>query len=151
MSDLRRDFEGQDKDWAKIEKMHDQESYEGSRAWADGIGVAGVTAEEARQDADLAARMMIEATRYRLERDELAAACRAYFAAPDESARWHAGQRIADILARLDAGEGKAMNLKISPEWLLRMAEQEANGIISVGGLVTRIREAEARGDAGEG
>jgi HTH-type transcriptional regulator/antitoxin HigA len=31
------------------------------------------------------------------------------------------------------------MNLNISREWLLRMAEKEGNGIVSVGGLVTRI------------
>jgi hypothetical protein len=31
------------------------------------------------------------------------------------------------------------MNLKISREWLIRMAEKEGNGIITVGGLVTRI------------
>jgi hypothetical protein len=31
------------------------------------------------------------------------------------------------------------MNLNISREWLLRMAEKEGNGIVSVGGLVARI------------
>lgn len=31
------------------------------------------------------------------------------------------------------------MKLNINPDWLLRMAEKEGNGIISVGGLVTRI------------
>jgi hypothetical protein len=31
------------------------------------------------------------------------------------------------------------MNLDISREWLLRMAEKEGNGIVSVGGLVARI------------
>ncbi len=43
------------------------------------------------------------------------------------------------------------MSLNVNPEWLLRMAEAEANGIVSVGGLVSRIRAAEARLDAGEG
>lgn len=37
------------------------------------------------------------------------------------------------------------MNLNISREWLLRMAEKEANGIISVGGLVTRLNKAIAQ------
>jgi len=32
------------------------------------------------------------------------------------------------------------MNLKINPEWLLQMAEQEGNGVFSVGGLVTRVK-----------
>ena len=36
------------------------------------------------------------------------------------------------------------MNLNISREWLLRMAEKEGNGIFSVGGLVTRVK-AEAK------
>jgi hypothetical protein len=31
------------------------------------------------------------------------------------------------------------MNLNISRDWLLRMAEMEGNGIISVGGLVTTL------------
>ncbi len=31
------------------------------------------------------------------------------------------------------------MNLNIDREWLLRMAEKEANGIVSVGGLIARI------------
>ena len=31
------------------------------------------------------------------------------------------------------------MNLNISREWLLRMAEKEDNGIVSVGGLVARV------------
>jgi hypothetical protein len=31
------------------------------------------------------------------------------------------------------------MNLNISRDWLLRMADKEANGIISVGGLVSMI------------
>jgi hypothetical protein len=31
------------------------------------------------------------------------------------------------------------MNMNISREWLLRMAEREGNGIISVGGLVCRM------------
>lgn len=35
------------------------------------------------------------------------------------------------------------MNLNVDPDWLLRMAEKEANGIISVGGLVSRISQAE--------
>ena len=35
------------------------------------------------------------------------------------------------------------MNLNINPDWLLRMAEKEGNGVVSVGGLVTRI-EADA-------
>jgi hypothetical protein len=34
------------------------------------------------------------------------------------------------------------MDLNVSKEWLLRMAEEEGNGIISVGGLVTRIKMA---------
>jgi hypothetical protein len=37
------------------------------------------------------------------------------------------------------------MNLNISRNWLLRMADKEANGIISVGGLVARIEREEAR------
>ena len=37
------------------------------------------------------------------------------------------------------------MNLNISREWLLRMAEKEGNGIVSVGGLVTRIDKALAQ------
>jgi hypothetical protein len=36
------------------------------------------------------------------------------------------------------------MNLNINPDWLLRMAEKEGNGVLSVGGLVTRI-EADAQ------
>ncbi len=31
------------------------------------------------------------------------------------------------------------MNLNMSQEWLIKMAEKEANGIISVGGLAVRI------------
>src|SRR5947209_4924719 len=31
------------------------------------------------------------------------------------------------------------MKLNINPDWLLRMAEKEDNGIVSVGGLVSRI------------
>lgn len=31
------------------------------------------------------------------------------------------------------------MKLNINPDWLLRMAEKEGNGVVSVGGLVTRI------------
>jgi hypothetical protein len=31
------------------------------------------------------------------------------------------------------------MNLKVTREWLLRMAEREGDGIFSVGGLVGRI------------
>jgi hypothetical protein len=31
------------------------------------------------------------------------------------------------------------MNLNINQDWLLRMAEKEGNGVVSVGGLVTRI------------
>jgi hypothetical protein len=31
------------------------------------------------------------------------------------------------------------MKMNINPDWLLRMAEKEENGIVSVGGLVTRI------------
>lgn len=31
------------------------------------------------------------------------------------------------------------MNLKIDPEWLHKMADKEANGIVSVGGLVARV------------
>jgi HTH-type transcriptional regulator/antitoxin HigA len=34
------------------------------------------------------------------------------------------------------------MNLNINPDWLLRMAEKEGNGIVSVGGLVTRMEAA---------
>ena len=31
------------------------------------------------------------------------------------------------------------MNLQINKEWLLRMAEKEGNGIVSVGGLACRL------------
>jgi hypothetical protein len=36
------------------------------------------------------------------------------------------------------------MKLNISPDWLRQMAEKEANGIISVGGLVVQVLKAEA-------
>jgi hypothetical protein len=43
------------------------------------------------------------------------------------------------------------MKMNINPEWLLRMADKEANGIISVGGLVCRIDpSAVAKGDDGD-
>lgn len=32
------------------------------------------------------------------------------------------------------------MNLQISKEWLLRMAEKEGNGIVSVGGLIGQVK-----------
>lgn len=31
------------------------------------------------------------------------------------------------------------MNLNINPDWLRRMADKEANGVVSVGGLVAKI------------
>lgn len=39
------------------------------------------------------------------------------------------------------------MELEISDEWLLRMAERENNGYISVGGLFCRIEDEERDAD----
>jgi hypothetical protein len=42
----------------------------------------------------------------------------------------------------LKSGKHGLATMKVSEQWLREMAEKEDNGIISVGGLVTRMRQA---------
>lgn len=37
------------------------------------------------------------------------------------------------------------MNMNIDPEWLKKMVDKEGNGIISAGGLVSRIKNSQER------
>ena len=42
----------------------------------------------------------------------------------------------------MPASKRTLATMKVSEKWLLEMAEKEGNGILSVGGLVTRMKEA---------